>query len=156
MTGTYTDLSGGLVSENTYRMYLGDNNYDSFDVLRGTRYTLTLNLTDEGGFVDDYWKLEPDVTDSRTFRFDRREYTVEGNSSTVVGVVGSSPYHGITYSLDASLSQVSFDKSSMKLSQGKATAKRSGSSPPIIGTGASPTDARSRPWPTRSPLTSAR
>lgn len=127
MTGTYTDLSGGLVSENTYRMYLGENNYDSFDVLRGTRYTLTLNLTDEGGFVDDYWKLEPEVTDSRTFRFDRREYTVEGNSSTVVGVVGSSPYHGIIYSLDASLSQVSFDKSSMRLSQGKVTAQRSGS-----------------------------
>lgn len=127
MTGTYTDLSGGLVSENTYRMYLGDNNYDSFDVRRGTRYTLTLNLSDEGGFIDDYWKLEPDVTDSRTFRFASRTYTINGNSSTIVGVTGSSPHHGITYSLDASLSQVSFNPTTRTLSQGKVNTQRSGS-----------------------------
>ena len=127
MIGTYTDLSGGLVSENTYRMYLGDNNYDSFDVRRGTRYILTLNLSDEGGFIDDYWKLEPDVTDSRTFRFASRTYTINGNSSTIVGVTGSSPHHGITYSLDASLSQVSFNPTTRTLSQGKVNTQRSGS-----------------------------
>lgn len=126
LTGTYTDLSGGLKSENTYRMYLGENSYDSFDVLRGTRYSLTLSIGDEGGFLEGYWKLEPDVTDSRSFRFSSREYRVDGGSSTVVGVTGDSPHYGITYSLDGALSGVSFDPSTMRLSQGKAGESRTG------------------------------
>lgn len=126
ITGRYTDLSGGLLSENTYRMYLGENNYDSFDVIRGTRYTLTLTLTDEGGFLESYWKLDPIVTDNRTFRFSKREYRLEGNSGCIIGVTGNSPHYGITYMLDESLSGVSFNSEELKLFQGKEITQRSG------------------------------
>ncbi len=126
LTGTYTDLSGGLVSANTYRMYLGENATDNFNVARGTRYTLTLNLSDEGGFLDDYWKIEPDVTDSRTFRFGSSIYYIPGNGSASVTVTGNSSHYGITYSLSSSLSGVTFNSSALTLSQGSYTTQRTG------------------------------
>ena len=126
LTGTYTDLSGGLVSANTYRMYLGENATDNFNVARGTRYTLTLNLSDEGGFLDDYWKIEPDVTDSRTFRFGSPTYYIPGNGSVPVSVTGNSSHYGITYSLSSSLTGVSFSPSALTLSQGLYASQRTG------------------------------
>jgi hypothetical protein len=126
LTGTYTDLSGGLVSANTYRMYLGENATDNFNVARGTRYTLTLNLSDDGGFLDDYWKIEPDVTDSRTFRFASSTYYIPGNGSASVSVTGNSSHYGITYSLSSSLTGVGFNSSTLTLSQGSYTSQRTG------------------------------
>ncbi len=126
LTGTYTDLSGGLVSANTYRMFLGENATDNFDVARGTRYTLTLNLSDEGGFLEDYWKIEPDVTDSRTFRFGSSTYYIPENGSAPVSVTGNSSHYGITYSLSSSLTGVAFNSSTLTLSQGSYTSQRNG------------------------------
>ena len=117
LTGTYTDASGGLVCENTYRMYLGGNSCDNFDVTRGTKYSLTLTLTDEGGFLDGYWKIEPVVTDSRSFRFLSSTYIIPSEGSVPVTVSGDDPDYGISYSLDGSLSGVTFDPSAMTLSQ---------------------------------------
>lgn len=117
LTGTYTDSSGELVCENTYRMYLGGNNCDNFDVRRGTRYALTLTLTDEGGFLDDYWKIEPVVTDNRSFRFLSSTYVIPSGGSVLVGVSGDDPDYGIRYTLDGALDGVTFDPATMTLSQ---------------------------------------
>lgn len=104
MTGTYTDNSGDLTSEHTYRMYLGENNYDNFNVARGTKYTLTLNLTEDPLTAEfgnsGSWKVEVDETDNRNFQFTESNVIIDSsNNPYTVSVTGDDPDYGITYVL---------------------------------------------------------
>lgn len=124
--GTYTDKSGGLVCENTYRMFLGENAYDNFSVVRGKRYTLTLTLSDRSGFLENHWKLDPVVHDTRSFRFQKKYYSIESSSSEYVHAYDNLAEYGITFRLSPSLKGVSFDPQNMTLSQGKVYSARVG------------------------------
>lgn len=126
LTGTYTDKSGELLSHNTYRMYLGRNNYDDFDVLAGTRYRLTLTLSDESGFLESWWKLDAEVSDSRQFHFVTHEYQLEAGSGRLVKVSGDRPEYGISYTLEGGLAGVSFYPSTMMLNNGRNLSRREG------------------------------
>lgn len=126
VVGTYTDKSGGLICENTYRMFLGENAYDNFNVIRGRQYTLTFTLSDTSGFLENYWKMESMVSDSRNFRFKQRYYTVESSSSQYVSTLNTLAEYGITYQLSESLTGVTFNPKTMTLSQGVVHSERSG------------------------------
>jgi hypothetical protein len=126
--GTYTDDSGDLTSENTYRMYLGENNYDNFNVMRGTNYTLTLNLTEEP-LNPEYeksgnWKVETGLTDNRNFQFSPDYHQFESTGTYAIIVTGDDPSYGITYTLEEDSNsavahgydRVGFDQESMTVS----------------------------------------
>lgn len=79
---TWLELSGiwttaGASAEMTYRMFLGANATDDFNVARNTSYNLTLSLSEDGfGHLGSSWKVV------RTDFSDSRKIHVEGDWTT--------------------------------------------------------------------------
>lgn len=112
--GSYKDKTGRLTAVHIYRMYLGDDSTTNFDILRGTRYDVTLTLSDDG-FLKATWKAERKIiSDWRTFFFNPDSYSVAFEKSQAVTLVGN---EGSSFSLSENLisSGVSFDPGTMML-----------------------------------------
>ena len=63
----YTDI--GVVSDDlTYRMYIGENAVDNFDIRRNASYAVTL-CPKEDNIRDGYWRCEATFDDSRSLGF---------------------------------------------------------------------------------------
>lgn len=118
LKGIYTDRTGRMQAEHTYRMYLGENSTTNFDVIRGTYHDMTLILSDDG-FLRATWKAERHIlSDSRTLSFWPDQYSVRYGDTQVVSLSGSD---GCSFSLSDNLlsAGVSFDPAAMSLSQTK-------------------------------------
>lgn len=118
LKGIYTDRTGRMQAEHTYRMYLGENSTTNFDVIRGTYHDMTLILSDDG-FLRATWKAERHIlSDSRTLSFWPDQYSVRYGDTQVVSLSGSD---GCSFSLSDNLlsAGVSFDLAAMSLSQTK-------------------------------------
>ncbi|MBO4475132.1 MAG: DUF4906 domain-containing protein [Bacteroidales bacterium] len=76
ISGTYSDRSGFLHSENVLaHMYLGSDAVSNFDLVRNSRYTVTLTITDRGCLRTD-WKIDGNLDDSRVLRFTSDELRI--------------------------------------------------------------------------------
>lgn len=122
MTGTYRDASGGLVSNNTYKIYLGNDNVKDFSVIRDRVVKITITLSDKSGFLSSTWKVAPSVTDNRTLNFAQSSYTLPYESKTYVSLIcnpGTLADYGLTYTLSQNLvnAGVTFDSNAMELCQ---------------------------------------
>lgn len=118
LKGTYSDHSGGLKAEHTYRMYLGKDNRTNFDVLRNYESTLTLTLSDDG-FLKGSWKVERDIlSDTRTMSFEHATYEVPYDTPVMAKLVTSGNI-GVSYALSQNLidAGVSYDATTRTLSQ---------------------------------------
>lgn len=116
LKGTYTENGGKLKASHTYRMFLGSDSTTNFDVLRGTRYDLTLTLSDEG-VLRASWKAERQIlSDSRVLYFSPSAYSVPYGEDRMVNLVGG---EGCRFTLSGGLSGagVCFDASTMTLFQ---------------------------------------
>ena len=118
LTGTYTDKSGGLSAEHTYRMYLGRDNITNFDVTRNTSQTLSLTLTDDA-FLKGSWKVERDIiSDTRSMHFENDSYEVTYRTPVTARLLTSGDI-GVEYSLSQNLvdAGVSYNIATCMLSQ---------------------------------------
>ena len=118
LTGTYTDKSGGLTAEHTYRMYLGADNRTNFDIYRNYEYTLTLTLSDDG-FLRSSWKMARNIlSDTRTMEFDQNIYEVVYDTPMMAKLITSGNI-GVSYSLSQNLldAGVTYDSTTRTLSQ---------------------------------------
>lgn len=87
--GRYRDRSGGLETENTYRMYLGSDAMTNFDVQRNASYVLTLTISDMGAYRES-WKVDrEELSDIRSLRFEPGLVAVPSLSSASVTLVAS-------------------------------------------------------------------
>lgn len=118
LTGTYTDKSGGLTAEHTYRMYLGKDNRTNFDICRNYENTLTLTLSDDG-FLRGSWKMERNIlSDTRTMEFEQDIYEVLYDTPVMAKLITSGNI-GVSYSLSQNLldAGVTYDATTRTLSQ---------------------------------------
>lgn len=116
LKGIYSDNTGKMQAEHTYRMYLGENSTTNFDVIRGTYHDMTLILSDDG-FLRATWKAERHIlSDSRTLVFRPDQYSVRYGERQIVTLSGN---NGCSFALSANLlsAGVSFDPAAMSLSQ---------------------------------------
>ena len=64
--GRLDPAAGGYGGDVTYRFYLGGDNCSNFDLQRGREYKVSLSFK-VGSIFDSDWRVEPVLTDSRTF-----------------------------------------------------------------------------------------
>jgi len=97
----------GLSSESVqYRLYLGRNSYDNFDVCRNTVYSLVIQPSEDEIFGKrGSWKVSSTGwSDKRSLRLDRNSVTVEALSSETIMILKSPA------DLDCSLASNGFDQ----------------------------------------------
>ena len=82
VTGNYRDRSGHLIGEPLYaRFFPGEDACGNFDVVRNSIYRVTMIVTDRGCLRAD-WKLESNITDTRTLNFLSSNVNLEQGKST--------------------------------------------------------------------------
>ena len=82
--GHLDPTAGGYGGDVTYRFYLGDDNCSNFDLKRGKEYKVSLSFK-VGSIFDSDWRVEPSLTDSRTFAL-----TADASFATDIGAVNDS------------------------------------------------------------------
>ena len=82
--GVYTDHSGFLTGEPLIaRLFLGGDATCNFDLSRNCRYSITLQITDEGCLRSD-WKVDSTLEDNRILSFPNRIVSVTAPESLFV------------------------------------------------------------------------
>lgn len=82
--GVYTDHSGFLKGEPLVaRLFLGSDSTCNFDLLRNCRYSIVLQVTDEGCLRSD-WKVDSTLEDNRILSFANRTASVTAPESLFV------------------------------------------------------------------------
>lgn len=82
--GVYTDRSGFLKGEPLVaRLFLGGDSTCNFDLLRNCRYSIVLQITDEGCLRSD-WKVDSTLEDGRILSFASRTASVTAPQSLFV------------------------------------------------------------------------
>ena len=82
--GHLNPAAGGIGGDVTYRFYLGRDNCSNFDLERGREQKVSLTFR-VGSIFDSDWRVEPSLTDSRTFAL-----TADASFSTDIGAVNGS------------------------------------------------------------------
>ena len=82
--GRLDPAAGGYGGDVTYRFYLGADNCSNFDLQRGREYKVSLSFK-VGSIFDSDWRVEPVLTDSRTFAL-----TADAAFRTDIGTVNDS------------------------------------------------------------------
>ena len=82
--GRLDPAAGGYGGDVTYRFYLGADNCSNFDLQRGREYKVSLSFK-VGSIFDSDWRVEPVLTDSRTFAL-----TADAAFRTDIGMVNDS------------------------------------------------------------------
>ena len=83
-SGHLDPAAGGYGGDVTYRFYLGRDNCSNFDLERGREHKVSLSFR-VGSIFDSDWRVEPVLTDSRTFAL-----TADASFTTDIGAVNGS------------------------------------------------------------------
>ncbi len=84
LTGTYTEGTGQLQTENHYRAYLGQNATNNLDVVRNTSTRFALSLKDDSSVLKGDWSADREYDPS----MDQRELTISPDPLQVSYEVG--------------------------------------------------------------------
>ena len=106
--GVYTDHSGYLTGEPLVaRLFLGGDATCNFDLSRNCRYSIVLQITDEGCLRSD-WKVDSTLEDNRILSFANRTASVTAPESIFVTLNTNLSYAAGDYSYSLSGSTSSF------------------------------------------------